>query len=315
MRFLDPAWLLLLIVVTALAAAYVTMALRRRSYAVRFTNLALLQSVAPRRAGWRRHVSAATLLLALVALTLAMGKPAAQVKVPRQRATVMLAIDVSLSMKATDVSPSRLAAAESAAKTFVGELPKSFNLGLVSFAGTATVVVPPTKDHAEVDRAVDGLRLAESTATGEAVFACLQAIHDVPAGGAKGPPPARIVLLSDGFRTVGRPNSLAATAAVEAGVPISTIGFGTDSGAVLLQGQWVPVPVDRAALRELARSTGGKYYSAVSGGQLRDVYRDLGSSIGYRTAYREVTRWFVGTGLFLALCAAAMSLAWTSRLP
>jgi Ca-activated chloride channel family protein len=315
MRFLAPWWLLLLIAVAALSAGYVVIQLRRRTYAVRFTQLALLRSVAPRRPGWRRHLAAGVLLLTLVALTTAMAKPAATTKVPRERATVMLALDVSLSMQASDVRPTRIQAAKTAAKAFVRQLPATFNLGLVSFAGTATVAVSPTKDHGSVERAIDNLSLGEATATGEAVFAALDAIKAVPADGAKGPPPARIVLLSDGFRTVGRGNDVAAQAAVEARVPISTIAFGTDTGTVSLQGQEVPVPVDRSALRQLADNTSGKYYEAASASKLRAVYQDLGSSIGFRTVPRDVTRWFVGIALLLGISAAGMSLLWTSRLP
>ncbi|MDQ6873458.1 MAG: VWA domain-containing protein [Actinomycetota bacterium] len=313
--FRAAYWLLLLIVVLALAAGYVVMAVRRRVYAVRFTNLALLKSVAPRSPGWRRHVAATAFVLSLVALVTAMARPATLVKTPRERATVMVALDVSLSMKSTDVRPTRIDAAKVSAKRFVSELPKTFNVGLVSFAGTASVMVAPTRDRQQLTAAIDGLALAESTATGEAVFAALGAIKAVPADGAVGPTPARIVLLSDGFRTVGRTNEDAAAAARAAKVPISTIAFGTDDGTVSVQGQEIRVPVDRAALRLLAESTSGRYYSAATGGQLRAVYQDLGSSIGYRRLPREVGAWFLGFGLLLAFTAGGLSLLWTSRLP
>lgn len=315
MRFLEPRWLLALLAVAALAAGYLVAARRRGRYAVRFTQVGLLASVAPRRPGWRRHVAAAAFLLALATLGMALARPAADVRVPRERATVILALDVSLSMEATDVAPSRLVAAQRAAKAFVAQLPPTFNVGLVSFAGTATVAVSPTRDRAAVQRGIDGLTLAEATATGEAIFAALGAIRQVPADGANGPPPARIVLMSDGFRTVGRPNSLAEQAAVEAKVPVSTIAFGTDSGTVSVQGQQVPVPVDRSALQAIAAATGGRYYAAASESALRAVYTDLGSSIGWRTVPREVTRWFAGAALLLGLLAGALSLLWTSRLP
>ncbi len=314
-RFQAIHWLLLILAVVALAAGYIFVSLRRKTYAVRFANLALLRSVAPRGPGWRRHVAAVAFLLSLLALVTAMARPTTFVKVPRERATVMIALDVSLSMMATDVAPSRIAAAKAAARQFVGELPPTFNVGLVSFAGTATVVVSPTKDHDQLTSAIDDLQLAESTATGEAVFAALSALESVPPDGAKVPAPGRIVLLSDGFRTAGRGNEEAAAAAREAKVPVSTIAFGTDEGTVELQGQPVPVPVDRDALRALAESTSGRYYSAATGGELRDVYRDLGSSIGFRRVPREITTWFLGLGLMLAFGAGAMSLVWTSRLP
>jgi len=314
-QFRAAYWLLLLIAVMALAAGYLFVALRRRAYAVRFANLALLRSVAPHRPGWRRHVAAVAFLLSLLALVTAMARPVTFVKVPRERATVMIALDVSLSMMATDVQPSRIAAAKAAAKQFAGELPSTFNVGLVSFAGTASVVVSPTKDHDQLTRAIDGLQLAESTAPGEAVFAALTALAAVPPDGATEPAPGRIVLLSDGFRTAGRGNDEAASAAREARVPVSTIAFGTDDGTVELQGQPVQVPIDREALRQLAESTSGRYYSAVSRNELREVYRDLGSSIGFRRVAREITTWFLGLGLMLAFGAGTMSLLWTSRLP
>ncbi len=314
-HFRAAHWLLLFIAVAALAGGYLFVALRRKAYAVRFTNLALLRSVAPRGPGWRRHVAAVAFLLSLLGLVTAMARPTTMVKVPRERATVMIAIDVSLSMQATDVRPSRFAAAKVAAKEFVNELPATFNVGLVSFAGTAAVAVAPTKDHAQLTSAIDGLELAESTATGEAVFAALTALAAVPPDGAREAAPGRIVLLSDGFRTVGRSNDEAAGAAREAKIPVSTIAFGTDAGTVELQGQSVPVPVDRDALQALAESTSGRYYAAASGKELRDVYRDLGSSIGFRQVPREITTWFLGLGLLLAFGAGAMSLVWTSRLP
>lgn len=315
MSFQSAAWLWLLLVVLAVAALYVVLQLRRRAVAVRFAQVALLRSVAPKRPGWRRHIAATAFLLTLVALTTAMARPATQVRQPRERATIMLALDVSLSMKATDVSPSRIAAAKTAAKAFIANLPASFNVGLVSFAGTADVVAAPTKDHAAVRRAVDTLQLAEATATGEAIFSSLAAIKAVPKDGARGAPPARIVLLSDGFRTVGRGNDQAVQAANQAHVPVSTIAFGTDTGSVNIQGENIPVPVDRLALKQIADDTHGQFYQAASESDLRAVYRDLGSSIGYVSVPKDISHWFVGLALLLGFVAGGLSLLWTSRLP
>ncbi|MFL6077427.1 MAG: VWA domain-containing protein [Mycobacteriales bacterium] len=315
MRFHTAAWLWLLVAVGLVAAGYVLLALRKARYTVKFTNLALLASVAPRRPGWRRHVAATAFLLCLVALVVSLAGPVRSVKIPRERATVMVALDVSLSMEATDVQPTRIRAAKSSAEDFVKQLPRGFNVGLVSFAGTANVRVSPTKNHGDVLSAIEHLDLAESTAIGEAIFASLDAIKSVPADGAKGPPPARIVLLSDGYTTVGRPDSEAAEAAKQAHVPVSTIAFGTDDGTVQLQGQEVPVPVDRGALQAIADGTGGRFYAAASASRLRDVYHDLGSSIGYRTEPRDISRWFTGLALALGLAAAGTSLLWTSRIP
>lgn len=314
-RFLQPWGLLALIPVLAVAAAYVWLQFRRRAYAIRFTNVELLRTIAPKGLGWRRHLAAGAFLISLLALATALARPSIDVQQPLERATIMLAIDVSLSMEADDVAPSRIEAAQEAAKQFVTELPEAYNLGLVAFAKSANVLVPPTKDRAAVIQAIDGLTLAEATATGEAVFTCLEAIRTVPMAGAEGPPPARIVLLSDGYRTSGRSIEEAAAAAAAANVPVSTIAFGTDSGTVTIGGQVQRVPVDRLALAQLAESTRGYFYEAASASELKQVYEDMGSSLGRQTVAQEVTQWYAGVALFFALCAAAMSLLWTSRLP
>jgi Ca-activated chloride channel family protein len=162
---------------------------------------------------------------------------------------------------------------------------------------------------------IDGLTLAEATATGEAVFTSLDAIRSVPADGADGAPPARIVLLSDGYRTSGRSIEDAATAAAQANVPVSTIAFGTDSGVVDIRGQLQRVPVDRLSLQQLADQTKGFFYEAATVGELKKVYQDMGSSIGHRVEPREVTQWYAGFALLLGLAAAGASMIWTSRLP
>ncbi|RZU53113.1 Ca-activated chloride channel family protein [Krasilnikovia cinnamomea] len=314
-RFLAPWWLLAWLPVIAVAGVYVWRQFRQRSYAIRFTNVDLLRTLAPKGLGWRRHLAAAAFLLSMVALASAMARPSVDRKEPLERATVMLAIDVSLSMQADDVAPTRIQAAQEAAKAFVDELPPTYNLGLVSFAKSANVLVPPTKDRAAVLAGIDGLTLAEATATGEAVFTSLDAIRSVPADGADGAPPARIVLLSDGYRTSGRSIEDAATAASSANVPVSTIAFGTDTGVVDIRGQLQRVPVDRLSLQQLAETTKGYFYEAASVGELKQVYEDMGSSIGHRIEPREVTQWYAGAALLFGLVAAGLSLLWTSRLP
>jgi Ca-activated chloride channel family protein len=315
-RFLSPVWLFAVLPVLGVAGAYWWRQRRRRAFAVRFSNVDLLRSVAPGGIGpYRRHSAAVALLLSLFILALGLARPAVDGQEPLERATVMVALDVSLSMMSDDVAPSRLEAAQQAAKEFVAELPSAFNVGLVSFAKNANVIVSPTKDHTQVVSAIDGLQLAEATATGEAVFVCLDAIAGVPSDGADGPPPARIVLLSDGYRTFGRSLEKAAEAAAAANVPVSTIAFGTDDGTVNISGSQQRVPVDRQALEGLAAATAGQYYEAASAEGLRRVYEDMGSSIGYRTVAKEIGRVFLGLGLVFALGAAGLSLLWTSRLP
>jgi Ca-activated chloride channel family protein len=314
-RFLQPWWLLALLPVLAVAGAYVWRQFRRRAYAVKFTNVDLLRTLAPKGLGWRRHAAAGAFLLSLVALGTAMARPSVDTEEPLERATVMLAIDVSLSMEADDVAPTRIQAAQEAAKAFVDELPPTYNLGLVSFAKSANVLVSPSKDRAAVLTAIDGLTLAEATATGEAVFTSLEAIRSVPADGANGAPPARIVLLSDGYRTSGRSVEDASAAAAAANVPVSTIAFGTDAGVVDIRGDLQRVPVDRLSLEQMAETTDGYFYEAASVTELKQVYEDMGSSIGHRVQAREVTQWYAGVALLLGLIAAVMSLLWTSRLP
>ena len=317
--FLSPGWLWLLLAVAVLLGVYIVLARRRGRYAARFTNVALLDSVAPKRPGWRRHVAFGLLLVSLASLTVAMARPARQVKVPRDRATVMMVIDVSLSMEANDVTPTRLKAAQVAAKQFTHLLPKQINLGLVSFAGTATVDVAPTTNRDSVTRAIDDLQLAQSTATGDAIIAALGALRSfraqLPTGdGRSKPVPSRVVMLSDGARTVGRPVADAIQAAQKAHVPVSTIAFGTAEGSIELEGQSQQVPVDTETMKEIAKGTGGSYHSAASAGELRTVYKDLGSQIGFTTQHREVTIWAVAVGLFLAFAATGLSLLWTNRL-
>jgi Ca-activated chloride channel family protein len=317
MHFIAPAWLWLLVLVVALLAAYVLLQLRRTKYVARFSNLELLGSVAPRRPGWRRHLTFALLLVGLTVLTVGVAQPTAAVRVPRDRATVVLAVDVSLSMEATDVLPSRIDAAKAAGKKFVGLLPSRINLGLVAFGGNASVLVSPTVDRAPVEAAIKGLKLQESTAIGEAIFTSLQAITVFgQATTAKGdkPPPARIVLLSDGTNTVGRPVSAAVDAAKKAGVQVSTIAFGTDNGTVTYQGDTIPVPADKQALQQIAEDTGGTFHTAASVQELEQVYKNIGQQIGYTTKQRDVSWRYMTVGLLVLLAAAGTSMLWSGRL-
>ena len=314
-RLLEPAWLTGLLAVAALAGVYVWAQFSRQRTAVRFANTALLARLVPRLPGWRRHLPAGLVVISLAALVGGMAKPAVDVEDPQERATVILTLDVSLSMMSEDVDPNRIDAAKTAAAEFVGELPEQYNVGLVSFAGYAQVTVPPTKDHARVASAIQGLNLAEATATGDAVFASLQAVQQVPAGENGELAPAHILLMSDGYRTAGRSIGEAAESAAAANVPVSTVAFGTDAGTIELDGQLVGVPVDREALAGLAEDTGGTYYEAASLEELRAVYEDMGSSLGYSTIAEDISQWFIGTALILLFTAAGLSLAWANRIP
>jgi Ca-activated chloride channel family protein len=317
MHFASPAWLFTLVAVVAVAIGYLLLQFRRRKFVARFSNTSLLASVVPRRPGWRRHATFALLLVALLVLSLGVARPTASVRVPQEKATVMLAIDVSLSMEATDVLPSRIEAAKKAAQAFADVLPKRINLGLVKFGGQASVVIPPTLDRDSFKRAVGALQLEESTAIGEAVFASLGALSTFSLASTASdekPAPARIVLLSDGFNTVGRSVADAVTAAKKADTPVSTIAFGTPGGTVTVQGQTVPVQVDKQTLQGLAQATGGTFHTAASIEELQSVYKDIGSQIGYTTAQRDISWRFMLAGLLAALGAGMLSLLWSGRL-
>jgi Ca-activated chloride channel family protein len=315
MSFLSPWWLLLLVPVALLAVAYVVQQRRRGRYAVRFASLPMLERLAPRRPGWRRHLPAALLLLTFVALAFAVARPEADVRVPRKDATVMVAIDVSISMRATDVEPTRVAAAAAAARRFVKGLPDGFNVGLVTFSGRTVVRAAPTTDHELVDAALQSLTLSTRTAIGEGVFTSLDEITATAKLAGKKKVPATVVLLSDGTNTTGRTPEEAAVAARADGVPVSTIAYGTQAGTVELDGQVIPVPVDEQTLKNLAEDTDGHAYTAQSAAELNDVYDDIRTTIGFRTEPREVTQFFAGAALLLGLLAAALSLRWFSRLP
>jgi Ca-activated chloride channel family protein len=317
MTFQSPIWLLALLAVAALVGVYVILQLRRKAYAARFTNVALLGSIVPKRPGWRRHFAFGVVALGLAVLVVSLAVPSSEVRVPRERATVVMAVDVSLSMQARDIEPNRFEAMQTAAKEFVDVLPERINLALVTFAGSATTVVAPTTDRQQVRNAIDNLQLAESTAIGEAIFTSLTAIQNFQSSlGEQGEeaPPARVILLSDGYNTVGRDDTQAVEAAIAAGVPVSTIAFGTDYGTLDLDGETVPVPVDRATLENIADETGGSYSEAASAAELEQVYADLGSQIGYTTEPKDISPWFVRGGVLVLLVGAIMSLFWTNRL-
>ncbi|HEY0813608.1 MAG TPA: VWA domain-containing protein [Pseudonocardia sp.] len=316
MRFTEPWWLIGLLLVAALTGAYLALLRRRRRDTMLFTNLALLERVARLRPRWYRHAPVAVSLLALAVLTVALAGPQTQARVPRNRAAVMLVIDVSLSMNSTDVAPTRLAAAQAAATWFADQLTPGINLGLETFAGTATVLVSPTTDRGPVKQAIADLKLADYTATGEAIFAAMQSIttfSKVPAASSEGPPPAQIVLMSDGGQTLPdgpgakdqpRGAFTAARAAGAAKIPVSTISFGTQYGTVQVDPGRAPdpVPVDNDAMHQIANLSGGQFFTAATETQLRQVYARLGEQIGYETRTVDASRpWLTGGTLLMML--------------
>ena len=316
MTWLSPHRLWLLAAVALLALAYLIAQRRRSRYAVRFTNLKLLDRVAPKRPGWRRHVPAGLFLGMLALLVVGFARPQAEVRVPRERATVVVAVDVSRSMLADDVTPDRLSAAKAAARDFVEDLPEQFNVGVVGFAGAASVFVPPVTDrdtvNAGIDRLSEGAAGRAGTAIGDAVATSLDAIRTLDAQAGDDVPPARVVVLSDGANTSGQDPAQAARLATELGIPVDAISFGTAAGTIE-GGQ--AVPVDGQTLQAVAQATGGDYFEAGDAGELRDAYADIGSSVGYRTQAQDISARFIGVGLALAVLAALASLFWFARLP
>ena len=322
----SSGWFFLyLLVVLGIAAAYVVVTLARRKRVLRFANMELLEKVAgrlKRRSRWR-HLPAALLLLALVLLTTAMAGPTHEVRVPRNRAVVMLVIDVSESMIATDVAPSRIEAAKSAGKKFVHGLTAGINVGLVEFAASATMLEAPTSDHDAVERTIDSLQPAPRTATGEGIFTALQAIATLEAvmGGGPGKPPAAIVLESDGKETVPadpadpRGALTAARAAKDQGVEISTIAFGTPYGVINLDGQELPVPVDDVTLQKITSVTGGQAFKAESLDELTAVYSKLQQQIGFETIPGDASGSWIRLGFVALMCALFAGLFINNRLP
>ena len=318
--FAAPWLLLLLILPIALAAAYVYRQFTRADYAVQFTNLELLDEIAPDTPGWRRHVPAIALVLAISVLVVGIARPLREVEVPVEASTVILALDTSISMDARDVEPRRLDAAQAAALRFLDEVPDQVRIGLVSFAETAVANVAPTDDRSTVRAAIDSLQLRPGTAIGEALLTSVDLIQaDLAALQAQTDSteqaPATIVVLSDGDTTAGRANGIGVQAAEDADIAVSTISFGTTSGTIFFQGQIVPVPSNGRALEAIAEDTGGRFYDAESAEALTEVFETLGVAVGVTTEEVEVTVPFMVAALILGTLAAILSLLWFSRLP
>jgi Ca-activated chloride channel homolog len=321
MTFLVSWRLVFIVAPVVLLVVYLVAQRSRRKAAVRFSSVDLLASVAPKRPGWQRHVPAVAFLCSLVVFVLAFAQPARLTSTPKQRATVVLTLDTSGSMIATDVSPSRLAAAQHAARQFVQALPPGVQIGLVDFSTNASVLAAPTSDRATILAAIDSLQAGGGTATAAAIKLSVQAITTLPVGKGDQKGPGTIVLMSDGSPTIGEntmsPSASVATEAVAAkaaGVKVNTIAFGTANGTVTIQGEVIPVPADPAAMAQIASATGGHTFTAQSADQLKSVYNEIGRVVGYNVQHRDITAWFIGAALILMLAAAAAALTWNQRL-
>ena len=314
LAFTAPHRLWLLAGAALLTVGYVAVQVLRRRRARRFASEAMLPLLASGGAGRWRH-GLAVLFVSVVALaSLGAAQPTVPGRLEREQATVVVAIDVSDSMGATDVRPTRIAAAVAAARGFVADLPSGFDVGLVTAGASPTVVMAPTLDHGAVIDALGTLRLSPGTALGEAIFTSLATLPRVQSqGDAGGERAARIVLLSDGVTTTGRPDAEAVAAAKEAGVPVSTIAFGTDSATVMSQGQLVEVPVDDSALEAIAEGTGGTFFAAATRGELSSIYEKIGAEVTVFEGRRDVAEWFAGAAVVVLVAAVVLSMLGTSR--
>jgi Ca-activated chloride channel family protein len=322
--FEDPVWLFALAAPAALLAVYLAAQGRRRRRMRRFADPAAVPSAAPSRPSPWRHLPMAVLLLALLPLTIALAQPSRDMRVPRNRAVIMLVVDVSQSMMATDVPPNRLAAAKHAGQQFAEHVTPGVNLGLIAFAGTANVLVSPSPDHQATVKALDNLRPEDRTATGDAIFAALQAIQTANAvlkGPNDKPPPARIVLLSDGKENKpGNPNNTdgaytAARAAKEQGVPISTIAFGTATGHVAVKNETVPVPVDDDTMKAVAQLSGGQTATAGTIDELNNKFSAVEDEMGFQMTRGSASAGWLRLAVIVAGIGAALALLINRRLP
>jgi len=318
MTFARPLALLVLVAVPLFVATGVWLERRRRAGAASFTSPALLPNLVDAFPGRRRLIPQALFLLALTALIVGMARPHAHITVPRHEATVVLAIDVSRSMSATDVKPSRLLAAESVANAFVDRLPRTYNLAVVAFGTHAFVALPPTSDRALAHTAIDDLHFGEGTALGDAVSLAASLGQRIRSQDGTVPPES-VLLISDGARQGGQTSPLTAADRARAlGVPVSAVLVGTPAGVVTAKlvggfNERIQVPPSPGTLQQLAHATGGEYFEAATAAQLSAVYKHLATRIGHRTENRELTDAFAAGAIALLLVGGGLSFLWFRR--
>jgi Ca-activated chloride channel family protein len=346
MRFLWPEMLWLVLLIPLLVGAYVLALRRRKRNAVRYASLTLLRDALGPGQRLRRHIPPLLLLLALTSAIFALARPTASVVLPSQFMTIAMAMDVSLSMRATDVEPSRLVAAQNAAKAFIDELPPTVRLGIVSFAGTAAVVQTPTENKEDMKAAIDRFQLQRATATGSGLILALGMLFpddglDIEsvamgmrhagvsldnAGKREAERPTRdpvapgsytsgvIILLSDGRRTTGPDPIHIAKLAADRGVRVYTVGFGTLQGTTIgFEDYQIYVRLDEDTLKAIAKITGGEYFHAGTANDLRTVYQNLNAKLAMERQQTEVGALFSGVAALLALLAAVLSVWWFGR--
>jgi Ca-activated chloride channel homolog len=320
LSFDRPLALIALLVLPLVIGLYYARERRQLRFASRWSNTALLPNVIDRSPGKLRYLPLAILLVALAGMIVGVARPHAVVSVPREEATVVLAVDVSRSMKADDVEPTRLEAAQEAARAFVEKVPKKFRIGVVSFASRANAALPPTEDRTLVDAALDNLKPGEGTAIGDAIGLSIELGRDQLTEDGKRPPKA-VLLISDGAPDGGsvQPQA-AAKKAKELSVPVYTVLVGTENGVVEeeLPGGLrtrIQVPPNPDVLRQVAEASGGEFFTATDDEDLKQVYEDLGSRLGHRDKSREVTDVFAGGSAALLLAGGLMSVFWFRRVP
>jgi Ca-activated chloride channel family protein len=320
MSFASPFVLWGLLAVPLALVGYWLVQRRRIKYAARFTNLDLLANVVDASPGRRRHVPALLALASLAALIVAMARPQDVVAVPRDDATVLLTMDTSASMTATDVAPTRLEAAKSASTSFLDMVPDRFRVGLVSFSSIVSVLQEPTEDRDAVRSALDTLEGDVGTALGDAIVESVALAPEREEQQSGDPPLFAILLLSDGANSVGRDPLSVVDEAQEAGVPIYTIAFGTPNGTIEITNdfgvtQTYDVPPDPETLRQIAEETGGRFFEAPTEADLEAVYEEIGSQVSLEEEERELTAAFAGAGAVLLLLGAGLSALWFGRIP
>jgi Ca-activated chloride channel family protein len=350
MTFLWPDLLWLLLAVPALVGGYVALLRRRKKVALAYASLSLVRDALGRGHRLRRHVPPLLFLLAVVGMLLAVARPSAIVTLPSQHDTVILALDVSGSMRATDVEPNRLVAAQAAARTFVAEQPRRTRIGVVAFAGTASLVQPPTHKREDILAAIDRLQVQRATAVGSAILISLKTIfpdvefdlrstnprpdagsqggRGAPLGSGDAPdrpglkpvppgshPSAVIILLTDGQTTTGVDPIEAAKMAAERGIRVFTVGVGTPGGGILSHGGWsMRVRLDEETLKRIADTTRGEYYHAGSATDLTRVYQALTARVVTERQETEITALFAAAALLLALASGLLSVLWFHRI-